>query len=149
MTILTDMFGSELLTYAGLKPTSDLLMQKKVIGIYFAASWAAPARVFTPQLAMFYEDLIGANKEIEIIYASQDRDKTEFSELYGQMPWPAIPWEKTGIITSLAIKFQVQSIPVLIFVDTDGVLLTRDGRSMVATGEFAFWSSLQALYTKK
>ena len=49
------MFGSTLLTKAGPKPTADVVANKKLIGLYFSASWCGPCKRFTPELVNLYE----------------------------------------------------------------------------------------------
>eukprot|EP00972_Heterocapsa_arctica_P107681 15861171-Heterocapsa_arctica.AAC.1 len=49
-----DMFGPQLLTKDGLKPTDEVLADKKFVSIYFSAHWCPPCRGFTPVAAEKY-----------------------------------------------------------------------------------------------
>jgi len=114
----------------------------KVVGIYFSAHWCPPCRGFTPQLAKLYTTYKGAGKNFEIVFASSDRDEKAFSEYFAEMPWLAIPYSERECKEKLSKKFKVKGIPTLVILDTDGSVITTDGRSAVtedATGENFPW----------
>jgi len=105
------------------------LKSKAAIGIYFSAHWCGPCRGFTPELVKWYE----ANAErlnMEIIFASSDRDDDAFDEYFGEMPWKALPYDDARK-DNLDSMFGVEGIPTLVIVGPDGKLITEDGRSMV------------------
>jgi len=119
------------LTKGGEKPTSEVL-KGKVIGIYFSAHWCPPCRGFTPKLAEAYsKDLQG--KGLEIVFVSSDKDEKAFSEYYGEMPWTSLPFQDKARKAALDKKFKVQGIPTFVILDSDGKLITKDGREVVSS----------------
>ena len=56
MSWATEYFGPEIITKSGKKSTSEVVVGKKVIGIYFSAHWCPPCRQFTPLLSEFYSE---------------------------------------------------------------------------------------------
>jgi nucleoredoxin len=138
-------FGNNLLTKDGFKPTSEVLAGKKVVGIYFSAHWCPPCRGFTPVLATSYEDIKEEHPDFEIVFVSSDRDPGSFAQYYGEMPWVALPFENQTGKMQLAQKYGVQGIPMLIFLNEKGELITEDGRSVIASAQGdvgAIWSAL-------
>jgi len=120
-----------LLTKGGEKPTSEVL-KGKVIGIYFSAHWCPPCRGFTPKLAEAYsKDLQG--KGLEIVFVSSDKDEKAFEEYYGEMPWVALPFQDKARKAALNKKFKVEGIPSFVILDSDGKLITKDGREVVSS----------------
>lgn len=103
----------------------------KVIGVYFSAHWCPPCRSFTPELVSAYKKLKSAGKDVEIIFASSDRDSASFAEYYGSMPWLAIPQgdKRKEMLSKL---FEVEGIPTLVFIDGEtGETITTNGRAAV------------------
>jgi len=101
----------------------------KAIGIYFSAHWCPPCRGFTPKLAEFYN--AGLKDKMEIFFASSDRDQAAFDEYFKEMPWQALPYEKRKEKEELSDMFGVQGIPAFVVLNSDGTLITTDGRSQV------------------
>jgi nucleoredoxin len=126
-----ELFGDVLLTKGGEKPTSEVL-KGKVVGIYFSAHWCPPCRGFTPKLAEAYsKDLQG--KGLEIVFVSSDKDQKSFDDYYGEMPWAALPFQDKERKAALNKKFKVQGIPSFVILDSDGKLITKDGREAVSS----------------
>jgi len=101
----------------------------KPIGLYFSAHWCPPCRGFTPKLAQIYND--GLKDKMEIIFISSDRDEAAFKEYAAEMPWPALPFAKRAEKESLSDSMGVQGIPSFIICNSDGTVVTTDGRSKV------------------
>jgi len=118
--MVLDTLGSEAITKVG----------SKAIGIYFSAHWCPPCRGFTPKLAEFYKD--GLKDKMEIFFVSSDRDQASFDEYFAEMPWQALPYEKRSEKTFLSDAFGVSGIPAFVVLNSDGTLITTDGRSKVA-----------------
>merc|ERR1712060_451884 len=116
---ILDNLGSELVAQAGGKP----------IGLYFSAHWCPPCRGFTPKLAGYYKD--GLKDKMEIIFVSSDKDEAAFKEYHGEMPWPALPYEKRKEKDLLSKHMGVQGIPTFAVINPDGSIVTTDGRSKV------------------
>jgi len=126
-----ELFGDVLLTKDGEKATSEVL-KGKVVGIYFSAHWCPPCRGFTPKLAEWYKkDLQG--KGLEVVFVSSDKDEKAFEEYYGEMPWAALPFADKARKAALDKKFKVQGIPTFVLLDSDGKLITKDGREAVSS----------------
>jgi len=126
-----EFFGDVLLTKDGEKSTGEVLAGKYV-GIYFSAHWCPPCRGFTPQLAQAYKEHL-KDKGLEIVFVSSDKDEKAFEEYYGEMPWVALPYANRDAKAKLSKKFKVQGIPSFVILDTDGSLITEDGREEVGS----------------
>ena len=128
----SDQLGSKLQTKEGLQDTDTKLAGKKVVGFYFSAHWCPPCRQFTPILSALYEDMIAKHPEFELVFVSSDRDPSQYQEYFGQMTFLAVPFEERATIQALSTKFGVTGIPMLVFVDAEGKVITLEGRSVVA-----------------
>ena len=106
-------------------------INKKIIGLYFSASWCPPCRKFTPILSTFYEDMIEYYDDIEIIYISSDKTNNEFNEYWEEMTFLALPYidrEKKEELTKL---YEVKQIPVLVFINNNGEIITKNGKEII------------------
>lgn len=126
--------GASLLTKDGMKPTSELLAEKKIVGIYFSAHWCPPCRGFTPILAEFY---LAAKRShnIEIVVCSSDKSAEECAKYYEEMPWAAVPYDDRELASQLSSLFKIQGIPTLVILDSDGKILNADAKSSVVVGK--------------
>lgn len=124
--------GPRLLTKDGLQDTDQKLSGKKVVGLYFSAHWCPPCRQFTPFLNKVYEEMIVQHPEFELVFMSSDREPAAFAQYYGEMSFLALPYEERSTLQAISSKHSVKGIPMLIFLDEEGRLLTSDGRSLVA-----------------
>jgi nucleoredoxin len=131
MSALTALFGDNLLTKNGFKPTVEVLSEKKAIALYFSAHWCPPCRGFTPKLAEWYKSNL-KEKGLEIVFVSSDRDQSAFDEYYGEQPWVSLPFEQRDLKAVLSKKFKVQGIPSVVILDGEGGLITRDGREAIS-----------------
>merc|ERR1719502_1390860 len=110
--------------------------------LYFSAHWCPPCRRFTPKLAEWYTALKDAGKSLECVFVSSDRDESAFTEYFNEHPWTAIPYSDRDRKNALSKKFKVQGIPTLVILDSDGSLITTDGRTAISedpTGEEFPW----------
>jgi nucleoredoxin len=108
------------------------LVQKasgKAIGLYFSAHWCPPCRGFTPKLAEFYNN--GLKEKMEIVFVSSDRDENQFKEYSREMPWLSLPYEKRKEKELLSDAFGVQGIPSFVVLNSDGTVITTEGRAKV------------------
>merc|ERR1712032_907671 len=75
---------------------------------------ARPAAYFTPVLAEFYSDLVGAGEEFEIVFVSSDKTAEDqmayMKESHGD--WLAVQ-HNTVLATQLKKKYEVTGIPTL------------------------------------
>lgn len=161
-TPLMDILGSNYLEGSGRNNTITINPQeKKVIGLYFSASWCQPCKIFSPKLAEAYlKNFNGAAsssdavdnatnqtsvedgtletkdenkiKENEIVFVSLDQSEEDFNKYRSTMPWPSIPFlDARRAILQIALK--VTSIPALVFIDSNGKIITDSGVSELLT----------------
>jgi nucleoredoxin len=130
MAAFTALFGNELVTKNGLQSTESVLGGKAGVLVYFSAHWCPPCRGFTPKLAEFHKKHAEA-KHFETVFVSGDKNQEAFNEYYGEMPWAALPFDKSDLKAALEKKYKVQGIPSLVILGPDGSLSTKDGRSAV------------------
>merc|ERR1712232_740368 len=48
---------------------------------------------------------------------------------YGEMPWHAVPFDERSIKAKLSQNFGVQGIPMLLVLDAEGNIVTKNGRA--------------------
>jgi len=111
------------------KPSSEALAGKDIILIYFSAHWCPPCRGFTPILKDFYEEVDG----VEIIFVSSDQSQDAMvaymKESHGD--WWAVEYGSDPV-KALKEHFGVSGIPMLVVLNKDGKLITKDGRGDVS-----------------
>jgi len=127
---LSALLGDKLVGKGGEVETDSALQGKVAVGIYFSAHWCPPCRGFTPKLAEFYTKSL-KEKGLEIVFVSSDKDEGVFAEYHGEMPWLAVPFGNKDVKAALDKKFKVQGIPTFIIVDSEGKIITKDGRTAV------------------
>jgi hypothetical protein len=71
----------------------------------------------------------------EIVFASSDYDEQSFDEYYGEMPWLSIPFKSREAQKKLSERFSVRGIPALVFISSDGSVISTDGRGLVMQDE--------------
>lgn len=143
-SLASDLFGSTLYRWdtsdkSVVEETTDSLLQgKKVVGVYFSASWCGPCQQFTPLLADFYARMKKEGKSFEVVWVSRDRSPQEFLEYYKKMPWLAVTWENYQRIgQKLGALYQMKGIPHLAILHGDDYsLLTSDGRSQLIRDKY-------------
>jgi len=123
--------GTKFVNNKGAVVTADEL-KDKVLGIYFSAHWCPPCRAFTPELVKTYNALKAAGKPFEIIFASSDQDEHAFKEYHNEMPWLAVPYEDRTRKNDLSKLYGVEGIPTFVLVNSDGQLITKNGRGAVS-----------------
>lgn len=135
---LVSLLGEKLLKGDGAElNTGDVLAGKAACILYFSAHWCPPCRGFTPTLAQAYKDYKSSGgAEAEVVFISWDRDDKSFKEYFcgtgdagdGGMPWLALPFEGTADNRKLlGSKFEVDGIPALVVLGSDGKLLHPRG----------------------
>lgn len=128
---LVKLLGSELEGKDGMVSTEAALAGKKHIMLYFSAFWCPPCRALTAQLVPKYNASC-KERELEMIFVSSDKDKASFDEYRGQMPWLAVPFEDRNLKGTLSQQYGIRGIPTLVVLDSEGTLITTDGRSQIA-----------------
>lgn len=109
----------------------------KTVGLYFSAQWCLPCVRFIPKLMSSYHkikqmlaDKEGDGEGFEIVFVSSDRDQASFDSYFATMPWLALPFGDPNN-KSLAKHFDVEGIPCLVILGTDGKTITRQGRNLI------------------
>ncbi|CAG9325225.1 unnamed protein product [Blepharisma stoltei] len=116
---MEELFGPTLMSKHGPVPTASLSNARYVL-IYFSAHWCPPCRAFTPKLALFYESVNSAHKQVEVIFSSADRSPDQFQEYFETMPWLAIPFPDQAHRNGVAQRYGVSGIPMLVLIDRQG-----------------------------
>eukprot|EP00931_Biecheleriopsis_adriatica_P065442 TRINITY_DN3996_c0_g1_i1.p1 TRINITY_DN3996_c0_g1~~TRINITY_DN3996_c0_g1_i1.p1 ORF type:complete len:462 (+),score=127.59 TRINITY_DN3996_c0_g1_i1:59-1387(+) len=128
-----ELLGEKLLKGGEEIETAKAFEGKKAVALYFSAHWCPPCRGFTPKLAEWYKDGL-AEKGLEVVFISSDRDEGSFKEYYGEQPWLALPFSARDKKAALSKKYKVSGIPSLIIINPeDGSTITSDGRSAVSS----------------
>lgn len=138
MAYWSNLFGPTLLD-GSRQISSDCLMSKGCVGIYFSAHWCPPCRGFTPQLAAIYEQLKDAGKSFEVVFVSSDQNQDGFDSYFNEMPWKALPFTDQQHKQQLSNQFGVRGIPFLVLLDSSGNIITKDGRSQVLSDPSGNW----------
>lgn len=108
------------------------LDRKKLIGLYFSARWCPSCRKFTPELVEYYNRVVAAHPEFEIVFVSNDRSGPAM-EAYmrdTQMPWPAVSFDKIAEKEVLN-RYAGSGIPCLVVIDAQGKVISDsyDGKT--------------------
>lgn len=131
-TWYAEKFPENLQNASGKKISVDTLGTKKLVAVYFSASWCPPCRAFTPQLVKFYKN-VAAKSNLEIIFVSSDKNEKAMQDYMKKykMPWLAVPF-KDPLRAKLKKDFGVSGIPTLIVLDSNGRIVSKKARNDVA-----------------
>ena len=128
---MQEVFGTQnLITNAGELKVAEL-SSCKIVGLYFTAHWCPPCRTFTPKLMSLYKTYNSSQKSFEIVFVSYDRDSETMHNYFEEMPWAAVPYSDKNLRESLGNRFGVTGIPALVVFNSNGTLISSDGRSDV------------------
>lgn len=137
--LLQQMFPPTLMKKTA-KVSSAEVLQNKVIGVYFSASWCGPCRSFTPLLAQVYQQAKEQNKAFEIIFVSADHNESEFLDYYqGHHPWLALDYSDS-LREGLMGRFNVSGIPRLAILKPSGEVLV-DNAGAITVANVDSWIS--------
>lgn len=128
---MEDLLENELLHQDNIIITNNVILNKKIIGLYFSGSYCPPCKKFTPILKDVYLKIKEKNNNFEIIFISSDKTEDNFKEYYKTMPWLAVPYEKRYIKTKLCSLFGIKTIPRLIILDNESEIIDLDGRKFI------------------
>lgn len=125
--MIEELFGTnEINSKAGKVVPSEAFKECKLLAIYFSMHNCPPCRQFTPVFAELYNEL-AADKTLEVIFCSGDKDEAVYNEYYGEMPWLALPFKDPRMAT-LAKKFDVRGVPRLVILNkATGEVLEQNG----------------------
>jgi len=114
---------------------SEALANKPLVLLYFSAHWCPPCRGFTPVLKKFYDEC-AKEKGVEIIFVSGDQSEKEMfsymKESHGD--WYTLEHECEAS-EKLNEIFKVRGIPTLIVLNSEGEVVSKDGRADVQSGD--------------
>ncbi len=122
---------NELLKQDHIITTNNIILNKKIIALYFSGNYCPPCKKFTPILKDVYLKIKEKNNNFEIIFISSDKSESEFKEYYNSMPWLALPYEKRHIKTKLCNLFGIKTIPRLIILDNNNEIIDLDARKFI------------------
>ena len=134
-----------------LRPYLDAEFEKKkLIGLYFSASWCGPCRKFTPNLVAYYNKNAAAHPEFEIVFVSNDKSAPAMERYMrdDQMPWPALSFDKVAANPSLT-KYAGSGIPCLVIVDENGKVISDSYVGKNYRGPEAVLADLDQLFAGK
>ncbi|KAG5269358.1 hypothetical protein AALO_G00201110 [Alosa alosa] len=87
-----------------------------------------PCRSLTRVLVESYRKVKESGQKFEIVFVSADRSEDSFTQYFSEMPWLAIPYSDEARRSRLNRLYGIQGIPTLILLDTEGHMITRQGR---------------------
>lgn len=120
---------------AELKPASEVLSNKRYIGIYFGAQWCKKCMEFIPNLTNAYNYFKKSDENaLEIIFVSSDVDAKTFADYFGTHPWVSLPFDATSIKNDLLKRFRIEGYPALIIINGEtGNVIDAKGWRTVGT----------------
>jgi nucleoredoxin len=134
-----------------LRPYPDAdFEKKKLIGLYFSASWCGPCRKFTPNLVTYYNKNAAAHPEFEIVFVSNDKSASAMEGYMreDQMPWPALRFDKVAA-NPVLLKYAGSGIPCLVIVDETGKVIFDTFAGKTYRGPEAVLGDLDQLFAGK
>jgi thiol-disulfide isomerase/thioredoxin len=145
----SDLFGSVLIDAAGNQVGVESIASVPLVGIFFGAGWCPHCAEFALQLSSLYDELEVAGKPFEVVFVSFDNTANDMAEYLSDSsaPWLAVPFGSVHE-TALKLRYDVQSIPVLIVVDSDANTISMNGRGeFVTKGASAYddWLALSGM----
>uniref|UniRef100_A0A3B3SRK0 Thioredoxin-like fold domain-containing protein n=1 Tax=Paramormyrops kingsleyae TaxID=1676925 RepID=A0A3B3SRK0_9TELE len=102
--------------------TDSSSLDGSYVGVYFSAHWVsypAPVRVAA----------VCGSPRSSHSHACVSEDS--FTQYLSEMPWVAVPYSDKARRSRLNRLYGIQGIPTLILLDTDGRVITRQGRAEV------------------
>ena len=131
--------------------SSEIFLEKELVGIYFSGNWCPPCKSFFPHLVEFYKEINYDRHQFEILFASADKSEEEYNEYFGRMPWKAFFYNDDRF-NKFKNYFGITGIPRLVILTPEGLLVTKDGRKdIIEKGEEAWqhWLHLKELALEK
>ncbi|KAI7800378.1 Tryparedoxin [Triplophysa rosa] len=108
--------------------TDSSALEGSYVAVYFSAHWCPPCRSLTRVLVESYRKVKESGQKFEIVFISADRSEESFTQYFSEMPWLAVPYTDEARRSRLNRLYGIQGIPTLILLDTEGHMITRQGR---------------------
>uniref|UniRef100_A0A8C9TLT1 Nucleoredoxin n=1 Tax=Scleropages formosus TaxID=113540 RepID=A0A8C9TLT1_SCLFO len=100
--------------------TDSSSLEGSYVGVYFSAHWLA-LKTLRSVTASFCCD-------IWFYSFNSCRSEDSFKQYFSEMPWLAVPYSDEARRSRLNRLYGIQGIPTLILLDTEGRMITRQGR---------------------
>jgi hypothetical protein len=131
-TLWEELLGPKLITNSKLLKSSTVgcLQDQALIGLYFASKFNGDSKRFNPHMLDFYYSAAQQNR-LEVVYISSDRNRMDFQDFYGRMPFLAMPPGTSDYKNKLARELKVIDMPTLVVLDATGKVVTVQGVQQV------------------
>ncbi len=89
-----------------------------VYAVYYSALWCPPCRAFTPEFVKFYNKAKSDGVDIQVVFASSDRDEDAMEDYITDydMPWLALNFKNKKMLSQHASR----GIPYMAILDRNG-----------------------------
>ena len=129
VTPMEQLLGVTLLRSVGAtpEPTTELLKNKQLVALLFAAGDDKDCVILTARLKDFYRT--ASSSVLEVVYVSSDQKLKEFEVFFGGMPWLSLGTtdDVRAVKTMLAKTLAISAIPTVIIMDVmTGQLVADD-----------------------
>ena len=102
-------------------------LKGKYIALNFSAAWCPMGHMMNPDVIQTYNAIKERIPNFEIIYVSSPRDdEAGFNELYGEMPWLALPYDERDKRANLYERFGFDNIGMVVL-DPDFKIINEQG----------------------
>ncbi len=128
----------------------EALEHKKLYLLFFSANWSAAGRKFTSRLVDYYNRVAPQHPEFEVIFFSADRSQfgMETYMAQGNMPWPAVAYDKrTGKAGAIQNNL-VREVPCLVLTDATGKILSYNHGGENAAGPEKVLADLDQIFSR-
>ena len=126
------LIGEHVIANGGEVVPVNKLVETKIIGLYFSASWCPPCKKFSELLIPFYETVNEKHKEFEVVLFPFDQNEDAAKKYFAHMPWLSVPFGNEHIKKTSA-ELKVNGIPAFFIYKHDGTLISSEGRKDVTT----------------
>uniref|UniRef100_A0A672LJC9 Nucleoredoxin n=2 Tax=Sinocyclocheilus grahami TaxID=75366 RepID=A0A672LJC9_SINGR len=103
--------------------TDSGALEGSYVGVYFSAHWVSHSRFFfSPVVPKSYRTVTPKTE------VHTEPSEESFTQYFSEMPWLAVPYTDEARRSRLNRLYGIQGIPTLILLDTEGHMITRQGR---------------------
>ena len=85
-----------------------------------------------------YRKITAAGTPFEVVFISRDKDAKEFVEYSASMPWLSLPYCLNDQKDAVERCFNVDSVPTLVILDANGVVINADAQDAVSDDPSGF-----------